>query len=91
MSADRDGLQQSANDAGEDVSPLAHLSKLQHEIADLAQFRAIMDCCDDAIFIIDADNGRIIDVSGSACRRLDYDRDALLCLNMGDILEEQRA
>ncbi len=72
----------------EDVSPLAHLSKLQHEITDLAQFRAIMDCCDDAIFIIDADNGRIIDVSGSACRRLDYDRDALLCLNMGDILDD---
>jgi PAS domain S-box-containing protein len=64
------------------------MSQLQHEIADLAQFRAIMDCCDDAIFIFGADSGRIIDVSGSACRRLGYDRDALLCLNIGDVLDE---
>jgi two-component system, sensor histidine kinase PdtaS len=88
MNSDRDRPQQPPNDACEDVSPSAHLSLLQHEIADLAQFRAIMDCCDDAIFIIDADNGRIIDVSGSACRRLEYDRDALLSMSIGDLLEE---
>jgi PAS domain S-box-containing protein len=88
MRSDRDGPPQHAKDTGEDISPLAHLSLLQHEIADLARFRAIMDCCDDAIFIIDADNGRIIDVSGSACRRLEYDREALLRMCIGDLLEE---
>jgi PAS domain S-box-containing protein len=91
MSPDRDSLQiirEATEGPGNEPSPVAHLSRLQHEIADLAQFRAIMDCCDDAIFIFDADSGRIVDVSGSACRRLGYDRDALLCLNIGDILGE---
>jgi PAS domain S-box-containing protein len=93
MSADRDSLQtlrEEARQQGEEPSPVAnaHLSRLQHEIADLAQFRAIMDCCDDAIFIFDAVGRRIIDVSGSTCRRLGYDRDSLLCLNIGDIIDE---
>jgi PAS domain S-box-containing protein len=91
MSHDRDSRQPPGEEAGtpgDDASPVAHLSKLQHEISDLAQFRAIMDCCDDAIFIIDADNGCIRDVSGSACRRLGYDRDALLDMSIGDLLEE---
>ena len=90
MHNDHDGLKSpdEPSEAGnKDSSPIAHLSLLQHEIADLARFRAIMDCCDDVIFVIDARNGRIVDASGSACRRLGYDRDALLCLNIGDILD----
>jgi hypothetical protein len=63
MNSDREGMQPPPEEMGKsdnDVSPVAHLSQLQHEIADLAQFRALMDCCDDAIFIFDTVSDRII-------------------------------
>jgi PAS domain S-box-containing protein len=91
MHFDRDSLQPPGEETrmtAEDASPVARLSDLQQEIADLVQFRAIMGCCDDAIFAFDAVSGRIVDASGSACRRLGRDRDALLSLDIGDILDD---
>lgn len=90
MYSDQDSLQLPdglSDSPGNDSSHLACLLRLQHEIRDLMRFRAVMDSCDDAIFIIDADTGRIVDVSGSACRRLGFGRDALLGLSFSGLLE----
>jgi PAS domain S-box-containing protein len=67
---------------------VAHLLELQHEITDLVHFRAIMEYSDDAIFLLDTESGRIIDVSGSACRWLGLDRDTLRSKRIGDVLED---
>ncbi len=66
----------------------SYYPELQRKIADLEQFRAILDHSDDAIFMVDTGTGRIIDVSGSACSHLGYDRAAMLGMSFGDIVDD---
>ncbi|ETX05360.1 MAG: hypothetical protein ETSY2_23445, partial [Candidatus Entotheonella gemina] len=49
------------------------------------QFRNIFDHSNDAIFLIDPQDGRILDVNPKACQMLQYDREALLALSTFDI------
>jgi PAS domain S-box-containing protein len=66
----------------------SYYPELQRKIADLEQFRAILDHSDDAIFMVDTGTGCIIDVSGSACSHLGYDRPAMIGMSFGDVIDE---
>ncbi|GAB3457150.1 EAL domain-containing protein [Massilia terrae] len=52
--------------------------KVKERTAELARFRGAMDATADAIFLIDAANMAMVDVSDGACRMLGFSRDALL-------------
>jgi len=52
---------------------------------DLELFRTLMDRASDSIFVVDRDSGRIEDVNATACRRLGYDREALLGTGVWEI------
>jgi PAS domain S-box-containing protein len=58
-------------------------------ISELELFRAIMDRCCDAIFIVDQTDGRITDVSGCTIRRLGYSRKALLGMTLADLVDDE--
>ncbi len=66
----------------------SYYPELQRKIAELEQFRAILDHSDDAIFMVDTGTGRIIDVSGSACSHLGYDRATMLGMSFDDFIDE---
>ncbi|WP_296942298.1 EAL domain-containing protein [uncultured Massilia sp.] len=52
--------------------------KVRERTAELQRFRGAMDATADAIFLVDAHDMRMIDVSDGACRMLGFSRDALL-------------
>ncbi|MBD3314679.1 MAG: PAS domain S-box protein [Chitinivibrionales bacterium] len=56
--------------------------------AELRRFRAALDNSADAVFLIDRQEMRFIDVNTTACRSLDYDREILLTLGPHDIKPE---
>jgi diguanylate cyclase (GGDEF)-like protein/PAS domain S-box-containing protein len=51
---------------------------VRERTAELARFRGAMDATADAIFLIDASNMAMVDVSDGACRMLGFSREALL-------------
>jgi diguanylate cyclase (GGDEF)-like protein/PAS domain S-box-containing protein len=53
----------------------------------LARFRAAMDIAADAIFLVDRESMRFIDVNDTACRMLRYSREELLSLGPVEINE----
>ncbi len=52
---------------------------------DLELFRSLLDRSNDAVFVIDPDDGRFIDVNETACRRLGYDREELQSMSAREI------
>jgi PAS domain S-box-containing protein len=54
-----------------------------------ALFRALIDQSDDAIEVIDPENGRFIDVNRRAWERLGYTREEMLNLHLSDIAVER--
>ncbi|OPY30209.1 MAG: sensory histidine kinase AtoS [Methanocella sp. PtaU1.Bin125] len=66
----------------------SYYPELQRKIADLEQFRAILDQSDDGIFMVDTGTGRIIDVSGSAWSQLGYSRNAMIGMGFADLVDE---
>jgi len=52
--------------------------KVRERTAELQRFRGAMDATSDAIFLVDARNMAMIDVSDGACRMLGFSREALL-------------
>jgi len=52
--------------------------KVRERTAELQRFRGAMDATADAIFLVDARNMAMIDVSDGACRMLGFSREALL-------------
>jgi diguanylate cyclase (GGDEF)-like protein/PAS domain S-box-containing protein len=52
--------------------------KVRERTAELQRFRGAMDATADAIFLVDARNMAMLDVSDGACRMLGFSRDALL-------------
>ncbi|MBU0728657.1 MAG: PAS domain S-box protein [Proteobacteria bacterium] len=48
-------------------------------------FRSLVDASNDAIFVIDAQSSRLIDVNQRACLRLGYSRDELLGMRVIDL------
>ena len=54
----------------------------------LARFRTALDTSDDAIYLIDRDGMRFVDMNASACKQLGYSRQELLCMGPRDIQPE---
>jgi PAS domain S-box-containing protein len=52
--------------------------KVRERTAELQRFRGAMDATADAIFLVDAHDMKMIDVSDGACRMLGFSREALL-------------
>jgi diguanylate cyclase (GGDEF)-like protein/PAS domain S-box-containing protein len=52
--------------------------KVRERTAELQRFRGAMDATADAIFLVDARNMAMVDVSDGACRMLGFSREALL-------------
>ena len=50
-----------------------------------ASYRAIFDAIEDAVFVLDLDSGRVVDVNPKACSAYGYTRDELLRLGAGDL------
>lgn len=51
----------------------------------LKLFRTLLDHSNDAVFVVDPETGRILDVNETATRQLGYDRDELTALTIPDI------
>ena len=51
---------------------------VRERTAELQRFRSAMDATSDAIFLIDSDSMRMVDVNGGACRMLGYAAEQLL-------------
>jgi two-component system, sensor histidine kinase PdtaS len=69
----------------------SYYPELQHKLADLQRFRALLDESNDAIFMIDVTDGRLTDASGSVCRYLGLDSAALLKMTIYDLVDEVTA
>lgn len=50
-----------------------------------AEFRALFNCFNDAVFIVSFGDGRIVEASDSACRRLGYSREELIGMPVAQI------
>ena len=59
--------------------------------ADLKLFRQLMNQTNDIIVVLDPDQGRILDVNGTACRALGYTREEFLTLCLEDVAPEWNA
>jgi two-component system, cell cycle sensor histidine kinase and response regulator CckA len=60
---------------------------LKERVAELERFRALLDQTTDAIFLLQAPSGRVVDVNESACVRLGIPRKELLGLPLGALWE----
>ncbi len=58
----------------------SYYPKLKEHIGELERFRALLDQTTDAIFLMQAPSGRLVDVNDSACRDLEWTREDLLRL-----------
>jgi len=69
----------------------SYYPELQRKLADLERFRALLDESNDAIFMINVADGRLLDISGSVCRYLGLDRAALLEKTIYDLVDDETA
>ncbi|CAJ35311.1 sensor histidine kinase [Methanocella arvoryzae] len=65
----------------------SYYPELQRRLADLEQFRALLDESNDAIFLINMESGRFADVSGSACRQLGYSRNEFITMEPANLID----
>jgi two-component system, cell cycle sensor histidine kinase and response regulator CckA len=59
----------------------SYYPELKERIADLERFRALLDQTSDAIFLVDAATGLLVDVNQTACQMLGSSREELLRMN----------
>jgi PAS domain S-box-containing protein len=59
----------------------SYYPELKERIADLERFRALLDQTSDAIFLVDASSGLLVDVNQTACQMLGSSRENLLRMN----------
>ncbi|MFH0822421.1 MAG: PAS domain S-box protein [Pseudomonadota bacterium] len=76
--SDRETLRAKIIGLGEHSIRKSYYPALQERLAELERFRALLDQTRDAIFLIEAPTGRLIDVNESACKRLGFRRSELL-------------
>lgn len=60
----------------------SYYPKLREHVAELERFRALLDQSTDAIFLMEAPSGNLIDVNESACKQLKRSREQLLALDV---------
>jgi PAS domain S-box-containing protein len=63
---------------GEGSTRKSYYPELQQRLAELERFRALLDQSNDAIFLIQLPDGRVVDANESACQQLNYTREELL-------------
>jgi PAS domain S-box-containing protein len=71
-------LRQKIIGLGERSIRKSYYSKLQEHVAELERFRALLDQTTDAIFLLRAPKGRVVDANESACGQLGMNKDELL-------------
>lgn len=57
---------------------------------ELSRFRVAMDMCGDAIYLVDRETMRFLDVNLTACTRMGYSREELLRMGPQDLLSSTR-
>jgi len=57
---------------GEKSVRKSYYPRLQESMAELERFRKLLDCTDDAIFLVKIPGGELVDANRSACVRLGY-------------------
>jgi PAS domain-containing protein len=75
---DWDALRQRIIGLGERSIHKSYYPELQERLVELERFRALLDQTNDAIFLIDARTGLLVDVNESARVQLGYVREKLL-------------
>jgi PAS domain S-box-containing protein len=76
--ADWDTLRRRIIGLGEHSIHKSYYPELQSRLAELERFRALLDQTNDAIFLIDARTGLLVDANESAWVQLGYERDDLM-------------
>ena len=61
------------------------ITERKHAEKDLNLFRNLINQSNDAIFVIDAETGRFLDVNETTCKNLGYGREELLTMSVMDI------
>lgn len=68
------------------MSDITEHKRVQHEIREYeANYRAIFDAANDAIFVLDIDSGAILDVNSKLCEMYGYTREEVLLLKIEDL------
>ncbi len=62
---------------GEQSIRKSYYPELQRRIANLEQFRLMLDQSSDAVLLLSVPSGRILECNETACREFDQSRDAL--------------
>ncbi|WP_128694262.1 PAS domain S-box protein [Methanoculleus taiwanensis] len=75
---DWDSLRERIIGLGEHSIHKSYYPELQDRLAELERFRALLDQTSDAIFLIDAETGLLIDTNESAWLQLGYNRERLM-------------
>lgn len=75
------------NSDGSDVlvGVINDITQLRQANKELSLFRSLIEHSSDAIFIVDPETARFLDVNETACRSLGYSRAELLGMGVGDI------
>ncbi|MFW5774675.1 MAG: ATP-binding protein [Chitinivibrionales bacterium] len=82
---DRQNIRNKIIGLGERSFRKSYYPELQRRFEDLERFRDLLNKTSDAIFVIDKESGRIIDVNESAGRSLNYTPEELLQISIFDI------
>ncbi len=89
---EREALREKIIGLGEASLHKSYYPELQARLAELERFRALLDQTYDAIFLIRAKGGRIVDVNATAEVYLGYSRGELLSRSFDDlVIPEQRS
>ncbi|MBU4119609.1 MAG: PAS domain S-box protein [Proteobacteria bacterium] len=78
-------LRNESNEVSAHVWMLRDIRKRQEAEKQLRLFRTLVDCSGDAIFIIDPETSRFVDVNERACFRLHYSHEELLQKQVRDV------
>lgn len=71
---------------GEQSIRKSYYPELQRRIANLEQFRLMLDQSSDAVFLLSVPSGRILECNETACREFDQSRDALRTQTIFDLV-----
>ncbi len=83
-------LQQKLAGLGESSMRKSYYPELQERLEELERFKAFLDHSNDAIFLIEASTGRIVDLNDSASRQTGWSRDELLLQSVFDLSNLQQ-
>lgn len=71
---------------GDGPTHKSHYPGLRQRLAELEQFRSMVDLSGDLLFVLDATSGTVRDVNATACQRLGRGRDALTGVAFSELL-----